>query len=99
MDRRTFTASSAQGLKNKYDSWSMWSYLAGLIKSGDKAKFAGKKAVNQRALAEHFDADRLRRDILSLGMVSRGKPRSDHQKEEDKLRLLVNACACLVHCA
>ena len=95
MDDRTFTASTALGLKQKYDSWSTWSRFAGLIESGDKAQFAGKKAVNQRALAEHFDEDRLRRDILFLGVVSRGKPRSDHEKEQEgvaiacqRLRLL-----------
>ena len=98
MDGRTFTASSAQGLKNKYDSFSTWSYLAGLIESGDKAEFAGKKAVNQRALAEHFDEDRLRRDILFLGIVSRGKP-DGTTRRRSVLRLLVNACGCLVHCA
>ena len=89
MDDRTFTATSPQVLRLKYDAWSLWSGHAGLLESGDKAQFTGRKAAHQKALLPFFDQDTLRANILFLGVVSRGKPRSNHEKEAERVATAV----------
>ena len=58
-----------------------------MIESGDKAQFAGTKAARQRALLEHVGQDSLHRDVRVLGVVPRGKPRSDQEKELERVNL------------
>ena len=85
MDDRTFTAGRPEFLRAKYDAWCTWSRRAGLVESGDKAQFAGAKAAQQRALRPYFDEDSLCAQVLFLGVVSRTKPRSDHDKEAGRV--------------
>ena len=63
-----------------------------MLESGDKAQLAGAGAVQQRALRHHFDEDVLCSNVLFLGVVSRSKPRSSHQKEADRVAV---ALECL----
>ena len=86
MDDRTFTAGEPGFLRAKYDAWTAWSRCAGLVESGDKAQFAGARARQQRALRPYLDDDdTLRSNVLFLGVVSRGKPRSNHDKETERI--------------
>ena len=88
MDDRTFTAGQPRILRAKFDAWTVWSRRAGLVESGDKAQFAGAKAAEKKALRPCFDDDdTLRTNVVFLGVVSRGKPRSNHEKETDRISL------------
>ena len=88
MDDRTFTAGQPRFLRAKFDAWTVWSRCAGLVESRDKAQFAGARAAQQKALRPYFDDDdTLRSNVLFLGVVSRGKPRSNHEKETDRIAL------------
>ena len=88
MDDHTFTAGQPRFLRAKFDAWTVWSRCAGLVESGDKAQFAGARAAQQKALRPYFDDDdTLRSNVLFLGVVSRGKPRSNHEKETDRIAL------------
>ena len=43
---------------------------------------------SKKALRPYFDDDNtLRTNVLFLGVVSRGKPRSNHEKETDRISL------------
>ena len=82
MDDCTFTAGDPGFLRDKYDAWTVWSRGAGLVESGDKAQFVGAK----KALRPYLDdEDTLCSNVLFLGVVSRGKPRSNHHKETERV--------------
>ena len=87
MDDRTFTASSADSLRLKYDAWCSWSSSVGLRESPDKGQFASKTATGLRQLELLFEASRLCREITFLGVVSRGKCRKDTDKEKARIAL------------
>ena len=93
MDDRTFTAGTFTAgepgfLRAKFDAWAAWSRGAGLAESGDKAQFAGARTAQQKALRPHFDdEDASCSNFLFLGVVSRGKPRSTHDKDTGRVAL------------
>ena len=86
MDDRTFTAGEPRFLRAKFDAWTVWSRRAGLVESGDQ--FAGARAAQQKALHPYCDdEDTLRSNVLFLAVVSRGKPRSNHDKANERVAL------------
>ena len=95
MDDRSFTASSVDSLKIKIQSWETWSTRVGLLESMSKAQVAAKSLRQKASIACNFDPSLIRPDVLFLGVASRSRPRTDHEKETQRLAMETERLAVL----